>query len=166
MEDKKKTIENCLKRWAKGEFLDVVFEESGIDIWEAYKIMAEDENLGELHGRARHLRAELDIDDMRRVAEFEPDIARANMRVNLAKWTASKFNRAVFGDQVDVNINQSINIQGILDKARVRLVDEIGQSEMIEATYTKRLTGCEPVDPLEATPMEALELESSDDIFS
>lgn len=96
-----------------------------------YTALERDPQLQELYTVARASRAEELADEVVRVAddpELEP--ARARNMVDARRWLASKLRPQVYGDRLDVNVQQSVDISVALKEARsrVRLPDRYPRS--------------------------------------
>lgn len=70
--------------------------------------------------RARAILLERRVDHMADVARTEPDVNRARLIIDTDKWLASKLIPKVYGDKLDVNITQTIDIGSALQEARSR----------------------------------------------
>jgi hypothetical protein len=97
---------------------------------------------------------------MRRIADEEVDPNRARLKVDLRRWVASKFNASLYGDKLDVNVNQTVDIGAALLEARRRARDVI-ETESVNLLESKsNTTGLEPVEGIDTLENE------SEDIFS
>jgi hypothetical protein len=70
--------------------------------------------------RARASFADVTADEILEIADTEPDPQRARNRIDARKWLASKLRPDVYGDRIDLNVNQIVDIKGVLDRARNR----------------------------------------------
>lgn len=61
--------------------------------------------------------------------EYE-DTNRARLKVDTIKWYLAKRKPEVYGDRIDVNINQTVDIGGALTEARNRTVVEVSKKEV------------------------------------
>lgn len=70
--------------------------------------------------RARHEGLEHIADNLLVVADEYADVQRARLKSDNAKWLLSKRKPKIYGDKIDVNINQTIDISGALSEAKQR----------------------------------------------
>lgn len=112
--------------------------------------------------------------------EFD-DPQRARNRIDVRKWYASRIKPSKFGDRLDVNVTQIVDIGAALQEARARLrpVGDLNREQpiktaVIEANYECQATGAAPANLIQAIenidPFENSEetlIDNSDiDIFS
>jgi hypothetical protein len=57
---------------------------------------------------------------MDEVARTEPDVNRARLIIDTQRWMASKLIPKVYGDKLDINVTQTIDIGSALAEARSR----------------------------------------------
>jgi hypothetical protein len=151
---KREDIESIIERWIKGEIIAELVEEYGYSMSTVYKQIRECPILAESHACARAIKAETIVDEILKIADEEPDVNRARLKTDLRKWTASKFNASMYGDKLDVNINQTVDIGAALLEARSRSVTQVVDIPRLD-------TGSEPVAQIGPN-----ENPSDDDIFS
>ncbi len=60
------------------------------------------------------------VDKLDNIHETYHDVNRSRLASDNIKWKASKINARVYGDKLDVNINQTVDIGGALADARKR----------------------------------------------
>jgi len=149
-----------IERWIEGEYIQDIVKEYGRSIASFYEFMSTHNDISEAHIRARKTKADLDVDDMKRIADTEPDANRARLKVDLRRWTASKFNSAVYGDKLDVALNQSIDISAALIEARARTSNAIDVESRNLLESKSNATDHESVDVTNTNENE------SEDIFS
>lgn len=109
--------------------------------------------------RAQAAVAELMAEEIVDISDTENDSARARNRIDARKWYASKTKPQKFGERIDLNINQVVDIGAALTEARSRVVTELPQVKQaisIVSESRDESTGCQPVDPNE---------NESDDIY-
>jgi hypothetical protein len=95
-----------------------------------------------------------------------PDVARAKLWMDQVRFALPRWNRAEYGDRVDVNVNAVVDIGEALAAARARVVPLRYQAEAQEAEY-RELTPLPAPSPTDtqsdATPAAPL---AEPDIFS
>lgn len=92
-----------------------------------------DKALAVAYGRAMEARADLLADEAIEIADTESDSSKARNQIDVRKWAASKFNPKKFGERIDMNVTQSLDISAILSEARARLLPVSDQSNIIDA---------------------------------
>jgi hypothetical protein len=60
------------------------------------------------------------VDLMDHVARTEPDVNRARLIIDTQRWLASKLIPKVYGEKLDINVTQTIDIGSALAEARSR----------------------------------------------
>lgn len=94
----------------------------GMTVAQLARQRADDPAFDETIRRARRMAAELRVDEMDDIAATEPDVNRARLRVDVIKWRASKEAAHVYGDRLELNVNQTVDIGAALAEARARTV--------------------------------------------
>jgi hypothetical protein len=95
------------------------------------------------YARAVELRADVWADETVTIADDpEKDPNRARNQIQARQWVASKHASKKYGDRIDLNVSQSLDITAILTDARARLRPMCDQLPMIDAEVieTKQLT--------------------------
>jgi hypothetical protein len=70
--------------------------------------------------RARQEGLEHMADSLITIYDHEQDVQRARGKSDNFKWLLSKRKPQVYGDKIDINVNQTIDISGALNEARQR----------------------------------------------
>lgn len=101
------------------------------------EIMAGDSELASSYDQARRTRADLDVDDMIRIADdTSRNPQQAKNAIDARKFRASKQYASLYGDRIDVNVSGTVNIAETLTMARARLLPRAEQdvldAEVIE----------------------------------
>ncbi len=98
-------------------------------------------------------------DSLQDIADEIPDVLKARLKSENLRWILSKRKPLVYGDRLDVNVNQTIDIRSALSEAKQRanLAQQTKQVEdatieaehrMITDTYTTVTTDSESVDDI------------------
>jgi len=82
--------------------------------------LKDDPKAREAFEEACRARTESNIDDIQEIADNEPDIARARLMVDVRKWAASKLLPHKYGERIDVNLNNNIDLTLALREAKSR----------------------------------------------
>lgn len=72
--------------------------------------------------QARAILQEDRVDKLHEIAANGTDVARDKLLSDNIKWVAGKYNPRLFGEKIDVNISQTIDIGSALAEARARSV--------------------------------------------
>lgn len=81
---------------------------------------------------ARESRSDLHADEIVDIADNDPDPHRARNRIDARKWLASKMNAKQYGERLDVNVQGTIDLAGIVNAARQRLSGTVQVIESID----------------------------------
>lgn len=73
------------------------------------------------YSRAQEFKADLLADEIINIADTSEDPAKARNQIEARKWIASKYNSKRFGDRIDLNVTQTIDIGSTLEEARNRM---------------------------------------------
>ncbi len=93
---------------------------------------------GKLYDQALLSYSEAIIEQALQIADTEDDAKKAKNRIDIRTWIASKYNRARFGDKIDIDVRQTIDISESLALAvsRMRSIGT-GDSKLIEADVSE-----------------------------
>jgi hypothetical protein len=145
---------------AKGEGLKPALDRMAIHPMDFANYIYDSPEAYDKYMRVRSMRTEIQVDDLVRIADEDPDPHRARIRIDTRKWIASKMNPKLYGEKLDVNVNQTVDIASILTEARARAVTELTQRAEITGHSENSATDNQSV--IDATLEENIE----DDIFS
>ena len=94
--------------------------------------------------RARQSYLETLEDSLLKIADEEPDVYRARLKSDNIKWVLSKRIPQVYGDRIDVTVNQTIDISQALSDARKRaMLPDCYLDNTIDAEYSINSDTCE-----------------------
>lgn len=116
------TAKLLIQRWINGESLNTLFKDPTMPpatTW--YRWATNHPWISAAMAQAREIRADQAADEVMTVADTEPDPQRARVKVEARKWYAGVMNRQRYGNQVDVNVTNQIDVKGALNQARQRL---------------------------------------------
>ena len=98
-----------------------------------HRAVSGDREMSLAYVRALEIRSDLLADEALDIADTEPDAAKARNRIEVRKWLASKHNTKRYGDRIDLNVTQTLDVAGTLQEARARLLrpvrDQLGVSD-------------------------------------
>ncbi len=110
--------------------------------------------LHSLYERAQKYRGEIFADEIIKIADEEVDAQKARNRIDARKWYASKMQPQKYGERIDLNVNQTVDIGAALSEARSRLPSKSTQesahrevNEISNQNKESGTSGSQPVAP-------------------
>ena len=94
-----------------------------------YKMLLQSKNHALRYRSAQLAYSELIAGEVVDIADEDNDAQRANNRINARKWVASKYNATKFGDKLDLNMNQTVDVSSALKEAKERAKLEPSQDQ-------------------------------------
>lgn len=123
-----------IKTVADGGNLFTHLQDIGLTNIRFYELVESIPVLTGAYARAKRARAELVAQDIVEIADTEEDAQRARNRIQARQWYASKILPKEYGDRMDINVSQTIDIGSALAEARARAaLPMCYQGEVIEA---------------------------------
>lgn len=92
-----------------------------IDVSTLANWRAQDQNYDRRFRAARDSGLELFADRLLTIATDEPDVMRARLHSENWRWLLSRRLRGQYGDSIDVNVTERVEVGSILSEARARL---------------------------------------------
>ena len=86
------------------------------------RILQGDRTAAAAYARAAELRADLLADEIISIADGDDDPAKVRNQIQARQWLASKLNAKRYGDRIDLNVTQTVDIGATLAEARARLL--------------------------------------------
>lgn len=88
------------------------------------------------YARAKDLVIETYAQELVIIADTSVDSQKARNQIDVRKWLLSKIFPDKYGERIELNVNQTVDIRGALEesKARVRQVLEIPKMQLSETT--------------------------------
>lgn len=103
-------------------------------------LMSGDRELALAYVRAQEIRADLLADEILTIADNEAkDPHHARNQINARQWIASKHHTRRYGDRIDLNVTQTIDIGSTLAEARARIVRPVSDQLIIEHEETQAI---------------------------
>jgi len=117
------------------------------------------------YARAQEMRADLLADEVISIADNEEDAAKARNQITARQWLASKLNTKRYGDRIDLNVTQTVDIGATLAEARARVLPARFQQDIEDAQIidAQAENGTKPSDNKSLTGPGS---DSEPDIFS
>ena len=134
-----------------GAPLRVAIGEAGVSVTTFNKWLQSDKEAATNYARATELRADLLADEALHLADGDGDPAKVRNQMTIRQWLAGKLNGKRYGDRIDLNVTQTIDIGSTLAEARARLRPVSDQSNVIDAQV---------IDSIDVSPMRALDKQS------
>lgn len=113
-------IESILKGMYKGQSVLSQLKAMGIEAIDFHRIVHKDTTLANEYACAREAMGDALADEIVDIADNCTDAFHARNRIDARKWVASKLRPTVYGDRLDVNLTQTVDIGGALQEARNR----------------------------------------------
>lgn len=105
---------------SQGKTLAEIRDAIGISQQEFWEYRQENSDFAEAFARARQEGLEELADGLLTITEEEHDVQKARLRSENVRWLLSKRKPHVYGDRIDLNVNQTIDINAALFEARQR----------------------------------------------
>lgn len=121
-------FEDILFRMMNGEAITTICSDEKMPHYSVFmKWVQSDQELFDSYARARAIQADYFFDQMVDIADHDPDINRARMRVDARKWHTSKISPRKYGDrlmaQLDATVTHQVkpDLSGLSVEAREEL---------------------------------------------
>ena len=118
-----------------GNPLKTALKTVGIAQTTFHELLGSDRTAALAYARATELRADNLADEALQIADNEPDAAKARNQIQVRQWLASKLYAKRYGDRIDLNVTQTIDIGSTLAEARARLLPVRDQHNVIDVEY-------------------------------
>lgn len=102
--------------------------------------------------RALELRADLMVDDAKKLADGDGDPAKVRNQMDIRRWMATKQNSKRYGERVDLNVTQTIDVSSVLLEARARV--------MLPGRDQQTITDVQTLDSPSVSVPRALDIKS------
>lgn len=120
----------------------------------AYRLQ-QDKAAAIAYSRAVEIKADLLADEVVHLADGDGDPAKVRNQMNARQWLASKLYAKRYGDRIDLNVTQTIDIGSTLAEARARLLQpgrDLAQVVDVETRMVPSVAGhgstdCQSVPP-------------------
>lgn len=117
----------------EGDALKVALKRAGISQQYFHELLGGDKAAAVAYARAVEMRADNLADEALHIADTENDSSKARNQIQVRQWLASKLYAKRYGDRIDLNVTQTIDIGSTLAEARARLLPVRDQSNVIDA---------------------------------
>lgn len=131
-----------------------------IECREFYEFIMNNPDAARRYGHAQQAKAEGLVDEIIDISDTEIDSQRARNRIDARRWYASKMQPQKYGDRLDVNLNQTIDIGAALADASKRILlpprfpDKVIDVQSTDITHESQssTSGCESDAPEQDEP--------------
>lgn len=137
-------IESVLTLIVEGQLLRQAAKLLNLPESSLYRALHADPELWSSYKRARELGANAMAEQAVDIADNDTDAKRARNRIMVRQWLAGKLDPKTYGDRLDLNVTQTVDISGALSDARTRVRPLRDQSNVIDAVIVSESTRCEP----------------------
>lgn len=112
-----------------------------------YSALSSERELAVSYARAREISADFLVDEALDVVKNEPDVQRAREIANMHRWAAGKFNQKRYGERIDLNVSQTIDVSEALKEARARVVRPVIDQLPTPQQQVIDLQDVSPIEP-------------------
>jgi hypothetical protein len=139
---KTELLNDVLERMANGEILTAICKEIGYKVNTFSSLAARDAEFGERYARARQEQAHALAMDVVRIADEEPDPARARVRCDARKWVAARIDPDNYGERLRLRHERAAELQAVSyselqaiaqGRALLTIEHEVGSSDVPDA---------------------------------
>lgn len=115
-------IQQIIEHILDGTSLKDATKKCGIDVFKFNRMLQGDRAAAQAYARAVEIRADLLADEALHIADNENDAAKARNQIGVRQWLASKLYAKRYGDRIDLNVTQTIDVSATLAEARARIL--------------------------------------------
>ena len=120
--------EYVLAQVASGRSMKGIIRELGFKPSIIWNMCEKDTVFRDRLSRARIQGVDSLVDDILEISDQEPDVQRARLKTDNIKWIASKLQPNKYGDRIDVNVTNSIDLNQAMVEARKRMMAKMPQA--------------------------------------
>jgi transposase-like protein len=162
-----------LKRIAEGATTKKAAEEIGVDVDTIANWRVKYPSFESEFTRAQDAGFDSQADELNEIAEKTSDVQRARLMCDNIKWRLARRAAHKYGDRLDINVTQTVDIGAALLEAKQRALPlsyqkDLGTAEIADAIEitSEQSTGSKSVDAPNPTETRDAPSSDSDDIFS
>ena len=117
--------ERVIEKILEGQTLKASIAECGLTPYRYAQAINSDRALAVGVARAMELKADLLADETIQLSDSDEDPAKVRNQISARQWLASKIYAKRYGERVDLNVTQSIDITAVLAEARSRVAERV-----------------------------------------
>lgn len=151
-----KTFDLVIKDMVAGLGLVKSLEKHKVDPHKFYDAVWDNPVWIQSYERAQQSRSELLVEELIDISDSD-DYGKARNQIDVRKWYASKMRPQKYGDRVDINITQTVDIGAALLEARQR-------SLQLSQTHNVQTIDVIDVSPIKDTGSQPVALSNDEDI--
>lgn len=134
----KERARQAIEAIASGDTLKSALANVNLSAWQLNYVLQGDRELALAYVRAQEIRADLLADEILTIADNEAkDPHHARNQINARQWIASKHHTRRYGDRIDLNVTQTIDIGSTLAEARARILRPVSDQLIIDHEETQ-----------------------------
>lgn len=114
--------ERIIESILEGNSLRKAVAEVGIGLRTFHNWISGDRDLAMLYARAREMLMDAEVDEAKELADSDGDPAKVRNQVDIRKWRATKLAAKTYGERIDLNVTQTLDIGATLAEAKARLL--------------------------------------------
>ena len=118
-------VERVIEKILEGQTLKAAIAECGLTPYKYAQTINEVRGLALEVARAQELRADLLADETIQLSDSDEDPAKVRNQISARQWLASKIYAKRYGERVDLNVTQAIDITAVLAEARSRIAERV-----------------------------------------
>ena len=135
--EKRNRAESAISAIVNGAPLKTALSDAGLIASEFAHVLQGARDLAVSYARATEIRADLMADEVITIADCEvTDPQRARNQMQARQWLASKQHSRRYGDRIDLNVSQTLDVSVTLAEARARLLRPVSDQQIIEHEET------------------------------
>lgn len=141
----KEQVEQAIELVARGASLANISKTLNVKLSTLWEAIQRDVSTAAAFERARELRAEAEIDELIEIADTstnDPKVVRNQL--DARKWRITKLKPKKYGDRLQLDVTQTVDVSGALGEAKSRLRSLRDQSNVIDAVVVSESTRSDP----------------------
>jgi hypothetical protein len=131
----------AIKLVADGIPLKNAINQEGLKLSMFHAVISGQREMAQAYARAQELSADILADEVIEAADSDVDPGKARNQMTARQWVASKRNSKKYGDRIDLNVTQTLDISGTLLEARQRMLRPMRDQLDIEDAQSPVNTG-------------------------
>lgn len=133
-----------------GSTLRAALKQCGMTPQQFGALLKCDREASAAYARAAEIRADLMADEIISIADSDADPAKARNQIAARQWLAGKLFQRRYGERIDLNVTQTIDVGSTLAEAKARL----------SARYQQNIEDAQVIDLPSITDQSARDTES------
>lgn len=126
-------VHEVIERVLDGQPLKIAVKGVGLTLENFHLRLSKDREAALAYARAVEIRADVLADEALHIADNEDDAAKARNQIQVRQWLASKLYAKRYGDRIDLNVTQTLDVSSTLAEARARLLPVRYQPDIEDA---------------------------------